>query len=207
MDDLQAQYLGKLPSLKAVSGVRNIYESRVHVKRREVGNAHSSVRGADQHLQHTPSLRTEHTCGTRKTKKETSPSKRSDTFRQGKVVNTRQRLGQKLSEHIGGGDLVEHDSTFPNQLPRIMVLYVDILRPIMEHWVLRKSDTPLIVRPQDFAQRLLDPSKIGHPHRFLRHLAERHIFHLRRRQSDTRLFLRFLANHAVSDFDEMISSN
>ena len=69
-----------------------------------------------------------------------------------------------------------------------MVLYVDVLRAIVEHWVLRKRDAVLVIGIDDHWTLHRDTQilqEIRYLNRLLRRLAERHVLSFRRRQSNT----------------------
>ena len=55
------------------------------------------------------------------------------------------REGLHEGEHFIRWDVPELDLLLLDEVTRVMVLDVDVSRSVVKYWVLRKSDTPLIV--------------------------------------------------------------
>jgi len=62
------------------------------------------------------------------------------------MLCARQWLREETREHVARRYVLELDLPFLDKVLRVVVLDVDVFRAIVEYWVFREHDTPLVVR-------------------------------------------------------------
>ena len=90
---------------------------------------------------------------------------------------------KEVSDHVIRWNVVESYLLLLDEVPGVVILYVDMLQAIMEYRVLRQSHTSLVVSIHHhwiFHRNNKVVTKIHHPYCFLRYLAKGHVFGLGR---------------------------
>jgi hypothetical protein len=125
------------------------------------------------------------------------------------VTNTGEGFGKEISDHVRSQHILKAYLLVLHQFPREVILYVDVLGPVMEDWIFRQGNTTLVVHIHN--HRVLHrnpqtPQEIPHPYSLLRRLAKRHILSFRGRKSDACLLLRFPTDHTFSNLHQIRSN-